>query len=573
MLGRLIARSALGMGAAGCAGAAYAHHMMTEKPTDFVSRSLIFWTRAAPVLAHYRAASAWSVVAQTPRDEYERELNAMHDRYADQILDTILELRGFYIKIGQVLATRADMLPPVWIERMKTLEDAVPARSFDAVRATIERELGDGRTLESVFSEFDRVPIGSASIGQVHRARLRDSGQVVAVKVQCDDAERLFRGDIANMRWFCQVAQPEQVIVFDEIERSFMTEFDYRAEAANLTTVRHNLRQFADRVAVPEAFPQYTTRKMLVMEYFDGVKLITAIRGTFERLARASGKSMAQLEAEFKENKAKNAPASAPALPSMATLNFALRLDAARRSAHYWAAWCFNALIGAPLSFLLASPGRFTLALPEWSETDRIPLLDYAELSATLIHVHAHALLVDGCFNGDPHPGNILYLADGRLGLIDYGQTKRLTKEQRLSIARTYLSLAQRDGDATVAHALATGSQWRRNDPYVIEKTATVFFDRDSPDVTEGMNGQIFFEHLNRLDPMTKIAEYFIMAGRMTMLLRAVAYAFQLPLSFATLVRPIAESVLLAEGTEADKVVAARKGYHPSGLMKNDRVL
>ena len=119
------------------------------------------------------------------------------------------------------MATRADFLPRVWVERMRTLEDAVPARSLDEVRRIVHAEFG--RPLEEIFVEFDATPLGSASIGQVHKARLK-SGEVVAVKIQFEEAEGLFRNDIINMKLFCQIAQPEQVPIFDEIERQFMTE-------------------------------------------------------------------------------------------------------------------------------------------------------------------------------------------------------------------------------------------------------------------------------------------------------------------------------------------------------------
>jgi aarF domain-containing kinase len=177
--------------------------------------------------------------------------------------------------------------------------------------------------------------------------------------------------------------------------------------------------------------------------------------------------------------------------------------------------------------------------------------------------------MIAGVFNGDPHPGNILLLKDGRIGLIDYGQTKRLTDEQRLIVARCFLALAQHDGERLVNYALSTGATWKRNDPYVIEKTATAFLDRDDPIVTNGKNLQLFFEDMHNRDPAVTTSNFFIMVGRMSILLRAITYAFNSPVSFATISRPITEQVLLKEGNDQDKKWASFKGLHPTGLMKD----
>jgi aarF domain-containing kinase len=211
---RLAQASAIG--AIGTAG--YAKWLVQTEPDNPLSRTFKFWTNAFPIFLHYRV-----VDAMYPKQGAERDaaFELLHEDYSNRILNTMIDLRGFYIKIGQVFATRADILPRVWVERMQKLEDAVPPRSMDIVRQVIEAEIG--KPMESLFVEFDPKPLGSASIGQVHRAKLHN-GDVVAVKVQFEEAEGLFRGDIQNMKRFCEVAQPEQVVVFEEIERQFMTE-------------------------------------------------------------------------------------------------------------------------------------------------------------------------------------------------------------------------------------------------------------------------------------------------------------------------------------------------------------
>ena len=445
-----------------------------------------------------------------------------------------------------------------------------PPRPWEVVKATLERELQ--QPWDQVFSEIDHSCLGAASIGQVHRARLRSTGAWVAVKIQFEDAETLFRGDIANMRAFAQIAQPEQAIIFDEIERQFMTEFDYRCEAANLAEVRHNLRQYQHEVVVPRPYPELTTKKVLVMEYLDGVKIITAVKSMFGKLARLAGKNLADLEAEFKQelqesSKPGRAPPPPRALPSATVLALVLRAQHVQRQVRSWAARVWNALVARALG------ARWQWIVPPHDPDDDIPIINYRSVVETLIRVHTHALLVDGVFNGDPHPGNLLFLRDGRLGLIDYGQTKRLTHEQRLNVARILLALAQRDGERVVQLALATGTRWKRNDPYVIEKMATAFLDRDGRDVTEGKNIQVFFESMHARDPIVVNSDYFVLVGRLTMLLRGLAYAFAMPVSFAATARPVAERVLLAEGNDEDKAWARKPGVFPSGAMKHDALI
>ena len=169
-------------------------------------------------------------------------------------------------------------------------------------------------------------------------------------------------------------------------------QFDYRCEASNLNEVRANVAAFADCVVVPRAHTDLCTRRVLTMEYLKGVKLVTAIRGTFERLARLSGKTLAQIEAEAKNQPAQNQPAL-----SAIQIEWLLRLTAWRQRAHWWAATAFNLLIGHWIGC--------ELSVPEFTAADSQAAFNYRKVVETLIRVHAHTLMVDGVFNGDPHPG------------------------------------------------------------------------------------------------------------------------------------------------------------------------
>ena len=119
---------------------------------------------------------------------------------------TYQDLQGFYVKSGQMCAANiGNAFPPIWQETMSPLQDECPARPFDVVKSIVESEFG--KDLNEMFSSFEETPIGAASIGQVHRATLKDGSQVV-VKVMYPGVEDVFRGDVRTIKMFCEVAQP-----------------------------------------------------------------------------------------------------------------------------------------------------------------------------------------------------------------------------------------------------------------------------------------------------------------------------------------------------------------------------
>jgi len=148
-------------------------------------------------------------------------------------LEKIKELRGFYIKTGQMCATNiGNAFPQIWQQTMSVLQDGVPPKPMSVVKDTIEKSFNI--PFDSVFKDFDPTPLGAASIGQVHRATLLN-GEKVVVKVQYPEVERQFRGDVRTLIVFCKFAQPVHVPGLEEIEKQFMTEFDYVAEALQVS--------------------------------------------------------------------------------------------------------------------------------------------------------------------------------------------------------------------------------------------------------------------------------------------------------------------------------------------------
>jgi aarF domain-containing kinase len=196
---------------------------------------------------------------------------------ATAIYEAAIELRGLILKGCQFIGSRADVLPPEYVQILSQLQDRVPAKSFPVVRETVEEELDS--SLEEIFESFEEHPIASASLAQVHRARLH-SGEVVAVKVQYPEIARLVRSDLSNLRMlFRAVGVLERdfdlMPLVDELGTHVPLELNFVNEANNAETIA---RFYDDRndIHVPRVHWEYTTRRVLVSEFIDGVKISDA---------------------------------------------------------------------------------------------------------------------------------------------------------------------------------------------------------------------------------------------------------------------------------------------------------
>jgi len=271
------------------------------------------------------------------------------------------ELGPTFVKFGQLLSTRPDVVPPDIITELRKLQDDVSPVPMEDVERVIEEELG--LTVEQAFLDFDETPIAAASIGQVHRATLPNDVDVV-VKVQRPNAARQIESDLKLMASAARVAR-ERVRqldfidtgeLVDEFGRSIRLELDYQQEARNAETFRRN---FAgdERIAVPRVWWRYTTGRLLTLDRLEG----THVRD----------------------------------------LDLAAWDDAARRQ------------------------------------------LAYTLTDAWMAMIFRHAF-----FHGDPHPSNILHLADGRLGLIDFGLAGRLTDLDMARLTRLFVDAATENVEA-----------------------------------------------------------------------------------------------------------------------------
>lgn len=182
-----------------------------------------------------------------------------------------------YIKLGQLLSTRFDLLPPAYTQALTRLQDSVKPFPFEQVREIVEEELG--ARIKDLFAFFDEEPLAAASLGQVHRATTR-SGRDVVVKVQRPDVRETVRGDMDALDTVTGLADKHTSIgrsyglnqLLRQFRRSLVDELDYRREARNLLrfielTAEH------DRLVVPEPVMQLTTTRVLTMEHIEGRKV------------------------------------------------------------------------------------------------------------------------------------------------------------------------------------------------------------------------------------------------------------------------------------------------------------
>jgi len=187
------------------------------------------------------------------------------------------ELGPTYIKFGQILSTRPDLVPVDFIKELSKLQDNVPSRPFSEVSKIIESELG-GAT-EDIFDFFEKTPLASASIGQVYRATLKD-GEAVAVKVQRPGIKKIIEVDLEIMlhlatlmeRHIEEMSLHQPVKIVEEFARTLEKEIDYTIEATNMERIARNFLNDIT-IYVPKVFRDTTTESVLTTEFVDGIKV------------------------------------------------------------------------------------------------------------------------------------------------------------------------------------------------------------------------------------------------------------------------------------------------------------
>lgn len=333
-----------------------------------------------------------------PGDEASVKAKAFKDR--------LVELGPAYIKLGQVLSTRPDLLPPAYIAELEHLQDSVPPMELDDVEKTIEAELG--ARINKLFGSFEEKPLGSASLGQVHAATLRD-GRDVVVKVQrpgiretlADDIE-FFHELAAFLTAHTSAGDKVDIIgVVQQVERALIDELDYRTEARNAASFRRTLTGFP-HILIPRVIDAYTTHRVLTTQRVRGVKIsdippITRIEYDFESLAEEFARAY---------------------------------LHQITGTGHFHAD-------PHPGNIFIVLPGRDNPLTP--AEAAALDRRAEARPPATpLMRTEARAMeeATDLADPGDP-----------KLAMIDFGMTAHLTDSMRNAVIRLLLSMAENQGD------------------------------------------------------------------------------------------------------------------------------
>ena len=196
---------------------------------------------------------------------------------ARELPNDLERLGPTFVKLGQLLSSRPDLLPERFLGPLARLQDRVKPFRFEDVEFIIERELGT--RINKAFSSFEQEPIAAASLGQVHRATLHD-GRPVVVKVQRPNIAKQIEEDFAALQEIArmlsrhtQFGQRYQLTtLLQEFEHTLAHELDYRREAANMLTLGNHLKRFP-RIRIPMPVDDYTTHKVLTMEYIEGTKI------------------------------------------------------------------------------------------------------------------------------------------------------------------------------------------------------------------------------------------------------------------------------------------------------------
>ena len=229
------------------------------------------------LVQHGRGDLVKSVDAEESLGEEAGDAVAGSGGEPERLAKDLEELGPTFIKLGQLLSTRSDLLPGPYLDALARLQDKVEPFSFAEVEEIVSNELGV--RLSKAFEEFESEPLAAASLGQVHRARMRD-GRQVAVKVQRPGIQKVILEDLEAFEQIAGVVDRHTDVgrrfafrdMLDEFRKTLLRELDYRREAQNLTLLATNLKEY-HRLVIPRPIEDFTTSRVLTMEYVKGTKI------------------------------------------------------------------------------------------------------------------------------------------------------------------------------------------------------------------------------------------------------------------------------------------------------------
>ena len=353
-------------------------------------RNLKRWREILAVLRRYGLAD-WLTQFQLPfRDALKDPGGVPLSNYTreQRVKMALTDLGPTFIKLGQVLAARPDLVGPSLAEELKSLRASVPPDSIEQVRETLRQELGED--YEKHFTKIESRPLATASVGQVHKAKLKD-GNAVVIKVLRSEIEPTVRQDMEVLTGLAQLA--EHVDAFAVWRPSDMVrqlapmitrEIDFARERQNLEHFGEVFDSHESGVLIPRAVRELCTRRVLVMEEITGTPLSDFLRDSKEQ-------SSHQQQA-FSDPTDQSSEQGA--------------IDGSR-------------------------------ANDSSSTKDR--------LAEKLADVYLAMIFDEGLFHADPHPGNLIVASDGRLGILDFGMVGRIDENLRESIEEMLIAISQSD--------------------------------------------------------------------------------------------------------------------------------
>jgi ubiquinone biosynthesis protein len=322
------------------------------------------------------------------------------------LLDLFRHLGATFIKVGQIMSTRPDLVPEHITQALAHLQDDVGPFPFDAVQRIVIEDLG--HPVEKVFAEFSVRPIASASVSQVHKARLWD-GRVVAVKVRRPDVLEICTFDLAVMRKVAHLLgkipslssmSPESTV--EQFGRAVYAQLDFRVEARNNHRFRENFRNEPD-VVFPEVFEEYSSERILCMTHIQGSKILDAHKSSSDpkRIARLGLRALMKMIFEDGFVHADLHPGNIFVLDdnriAIVDLGLVGELDGPHRAtfSRFFAAWASRD--ANTMAHLLYSLAVNPVASPEAFESFRVAVVDFMARtwSQRMSEVHAGKLLLD----------------------------------------------------------------------------------------------------------------------------------------------------------------------------------
>lgn len=230
-------------------------------------------------------------------EKYQKKIKKLHLKYAESFLKNALRFGGGLIKVGQAISTRVDIMPVEFTELLSTLQDQVPPVPFEEIKKRIIKDLE--KSPEEIFAFFEEIPIASASLGQAHKAILK-SGEKVAVKVQYPNIDRIIEADLKALRfalWMFKIHVPKSLnldVIYEEFSRFLNEELDYIHEAQNAEKIKANFTSL-EKIFIPRVYWEYTTKKVLTLEFVEGEKITDFAR---THLSREEKKKIANILSE-----------------------------------------------------------------------------------------------------------------------------------------------------------------------------------------------------------------------------------------------------------------------------------